>query len=221
MKLLLNAIVKYISGLLLVGLLVFLPVGTLKYINGWLFLALLFVPVFILGIVLFIKAPKLLKKRLNHKEKENTQKVVVLFSAIIFLMGFIAAGHDFRFGLTYVPKSVVIIASVAFLASYVIYAEVMRENEYLSRTIEVQENQRVIDTGFYKIVRHPMYMATVIMFLSIPLILGSFISFVIFLFYPVVIAVRINNEEQILTQQLKGYKEYKQRVKYKLIPFLW
>lgn len=221
MKLLLNALVKFICGLLLVGLLIFLPAGTFKYTNGWIFIGLLFIPVFIMGLLLFIKEPDVLKKRLNGKEKENTQKGVVAFSALIFLVGFIMAGLDFRFGWTYVPKTVTIIASVLFLVAYILYAEVIRENKYLSRTIEVQENQRVVDTGLYKIVRHPMYMATILLFLMIPLILGSWISFIIFLFYPVIIAFRIKNEEQILAEQLNGYKEYKQKVKYKIIPFIW
>ena len=221
MKLLLNALVKFICGLMLVGLLIFLPAGTFKYTNGWIFIGLLFIPVFIMGLLLFIKEPDVLKKRLNGKEKENTQKGVVAFSALIFLVGFIVAGLDFRFGWTYVPKTVTIIASVLFLVAYILYAEVIRENKYLSRTIEVQENQRVVDTGLYKIVRHPMYMATILLFLMIPLILGSWISFIIFLFYPVIIAFRIKNEEQILAEQLNGYKEYKQKVKYKIIPFIW
>ncbi len=221
MKLLLNALLKFICGLLLVGLLIFLPAGTLNYIGGQVFICLLFVPIFIMGIVLLLKAPDLLKKRLDGREKENTQKGVVAFSAIVFLAGFIVAGLDFRFGWSYVPKAVTIIASVLFIVAYGLYAEVMRENAYLSRTIEVQENQRVIDKGLYGIVRHPMYMATILLFLMIPLILGSWIAFVIFLAYPIIIAVRINNEEQILTEQLKGYAEYKQKVKYKIIPFVW
>ncbi len=221
MKLLLNASLKFICGLLLVGLLIFLPAGTLNYIGGWAFIGLLFIPVLIMGIVLLFKAPDLLEKRLNGKEKENTQKGVVAFSALIFLSGFIVAGLDFRFGWSYVPKAVIITASVLFLGSYGLYAEVMRENAYLSRTIEVQENQKVIDTGLYGIVRHPMYMATILLFLMIPLILGSWVAFVIFLAYPIIIAVRINSEEKILTEQLEGYAEYKQKVKYKIIPFVW
>ncbi len=220
-KLILTALVKYIFGILLVGLLLFLPAGTLHYIYGWLFMGLLFIPVLILGIVLFIKSPELLKKRLDGREKEATQKGVVLFSAVVFVFGFVVAGLDFRFGWFLLPKAVVVIASLLFLASYVLYAEVMRENAYLSRKIEVQENQKVVDTGLYGIVRHPMYMATVIMFLSIPLILGSLFSFFVFLAYPVIIALRIKNEEQVLTEQLEGYEEYKQKVKYRLIPFMW
>ncbi len=221
MKLLLNALLKFICGLLLVGLLIFLSAGTLNYIGGWAFIGLLFIPVFIMGIVLLLKAPDLLKKRLDGKEKENTQKGVVTFSALVFLVGFIVAGLDFRFGWSYVPKAVTITASALFLISYGLYAEVMRENAYLSRTIEVQENQKVIDTGLYGIVRHPMYMAVILLFLMMPLILGSWVAFVIFSAYPIIIAVRINNEEQILTEQLNGYAEYKQKVKYKIIPFIW
>lgn len=221
MKLLLNALIKFICGLLLVGLLIFLPAGTLNYIGGWIFLGLLFVPIFIMGIVLLLKAPDLLKKRLDGKEKESTQKGVVAFSALIFIAGFVVAGLDFRFGWSNVPTVVVIIASVLFLVAYGLYAEVMRENAYLSRTIEVQENQKVIDTGLYSVVRHPMYMATIMLFLMIPLILGSWYAFIIFCTYPIIIALRIKNEEQILTKQLDGYAEYKQKVKYKIIPFVW
>ena len=221
MKLFFNAITKFIMGFLMVGLLVFLPAGSFSYVYGWLFISLLFIPIFILGIILLLKSPDLLKKRLNGKEKENTQKGVVAFSALIFLAGFIISGLDFRFCWSYVPKIVTIIASVFFIASYILYAEVMRENVYLSRTIEVQENQKVIDTGLYGVVRHPMYMATIIMFLMIPLILGSWVAFIIFLAYPVVIAVRIKNEEKILSEQLDGYIQYKQKVKYRIIPFVW
>lgn len=221
MKLLISAVTKMLAGLILVGLLLFLSAGTLSYNGAWAFIALLFIPVLILGAVLFLKAPDLLQKRLNTKEKENTQKGVVGASALIFLLGFILAGLDFRFGWTAVPKTVTFIASLMFLGSYALYAEVMRENAYLSRTIEVQEGQKVIDTGLYGIVRHPMYAATVLMFLSIPLILGSFIAFAVFLLYPILIVVRINNEEQVLTKELVGYAEYKKKVKYRLIPFIW
>lgn len=220
-KLLFNALIKFIAGLLLVGLLLFLPAGTLAYPGGWAFVGLLFIPVFIMGIVLLIKAPDLLRKRLDGKEKEDTQKGVVAFSALIFLGGFIVAGLDFRFGWSAVPVAVKVIAGVLFLGSYALYAEVMRENAYLSRTIEVQENQKVIDTGLYGVVRHPMYMATVVLFLMIPLILGSWYSLILFLGYPAIIALRIKNEEQILAEQLNGYEEYRQRVKYKIIPFIW
>ncbi len=221
MKLLLNALIKFLSGILLIGLLVFLPAGTLKFVSGWLFMAILFVPILIMGIVLYLKAPELLKKRLNNREEEAAQKGVVAVSAFIFIFGFITAGLDFRFGWTNVPMVIKIFACVVFLASYGLYAEVMRENAFLSRTIEVQENQKVIDTGLYGVIRHPMYALTILMFLSIPLILGSFVSFAVFVIYPFAIAVRISNEEKVLTAKLLGYAEYKQKVKYKIIPFVW
>lgn len=221
MKLLFSAITKYIIGLLLVGLLVFLPAGSFSFVSGWVFIAIMFVPIFILGVVLLLKAPNLLEKRLNSKETEDTQKCVVLLSTIVFLLGFIVAGLDFRFSWSKVPVAVQVVASVLFLLSYALYAEVMRENAYLSRTIKVQENQKVIDTGLYGMVRHPMYMATILLFLMIPLILGSWYSFVIFMAYPIIIALRIKNEEKVLCEQLIGYAEYKQKVKYKIIPFIW
>ena len=221
MKLLVSGLTKFICGILCVALLIFLPAGTLEFNRGWLFIAVLFLPILIMGIVLLIKAPLLLEKRLNAKEKEDTQKGVVAFSGLIFVVGFIIAGLDFRFSWSVVPKWLVITAVLLFLASYLIYTEVMRENAYLSRTIEVSDNQTVVDTGIYSLVRHPMYMATILMFLMIPLILGSFVSFVVFLGYPVIIAVRINNEEKVLTEQLEGYAEYKKKVKYKIIPFVW
>ena len=221
MKLLCSAIFKFLIGLLTVGTLIFLPAGTFEFLQGWLFIGLLFIPILVMWIILYIKAPELLKKRLDGKEKEGTQKGVVVFSALIFLAGFIISGIDFRFGWSYVPKIMTVIASVLFLASYVLYAEVMRENAYLSRTVEVQKNQKVVDTGLYGIVRHPMYMTTIIMFLMIPLILGSWFAFIIFLAYPIVIAVRIKNEEKILSEQLYGYIRYKQKVKYRIIPFIW
>ena len=221
MKLLLDAVVKFVCGVLLVGLLLFLPAGTLYYPQGLLFSVVLFVPILIMGIVLFIKAPELLKKRLNNREKETTQKGVVAASGLIFIIGFVLAGLDFRFGWTKMPLAVTIIAVILFLFSYILLAFVLRQNEYLSRTIEVQENQKVVDTGLYGVVRHPMYMATIIMFLSMPIILGSLVSFIIFLAYPIVIAIRIKNEEHVLSEQLDGYAEYKQKVKYKVIPFIW
>ena len=221
MKLLLSALSKFIFGLLFVGLLLFIPAGTIHFYNAWLFIVLLFVPILILGIVLFIKSPDLLKKRLNAKEKEKTQKSVVGISALLFLLGFIVAGLDYRFKLSTVPKYVVIIASAILLISYALYAEVMRENVYLSRTIEVQENQKVIDKGLYKIVRHPMYAVTIWLFLSIPLILGSLYSFICFIPYIPVIIVRIINEEKLLEKELEGYSDYKKRTKYRLIPFIW
>lgn len=221
MKLLFNALIQFICGILLVGLLVFLPAGTFKYMGGWLFLLLLFVPVFIMGILLFVKAPDLLKKRLDGREETATQRNVVACSGLVFIGGFVVAGLDFRFGWSDMPKPVTIIVSVLFLVAYVMYAEVMRENAYLSRKIEVQKNQTVIDTGLYSIVRHPMYMATVLLFLMIPLILGSWFSFMVFCVYPFVIAIRIKDEERLLSEQLDGYTEYKKKVKYKLIPLVW
>ena len=221
MKLLFNALIKLLCGLILICTLIFWPAGTFNFSGGWTFIGLLFVPVSIMGVVLFIKAPELLKKRLESKEKDNTQKFVVAFSALVFLGGFIIAGFDFRFGWSNVPTSVYIIASVLFIIAYILYAEVMRENAYLSRTITVQENQKVIDTGLYGIVRHPMYMATILLFLCVPLILGSWYSFCVFLLYPIIIVLRIKNEEKILTEQLEGYAEYKQKVKFRIIPFIW
>ena len=221
MKLLFSALSKFIFGLLFVGLLLFLPAWTFNYPNAWLFIALLFIPMLILGIVLFIKSPDLLKKRLNAKEKQATQKSVVGISALLFLVGFIIAGLDFRFNWSSVPKWLVIIASIVLFISYLLYGEVMRENAYLSRTIEVQENQKVIDKGLYKIVRHPMYSVTIFLFLSIPLILGSWYSLICFIPYIPVIIVRIINEEKLLEKELEGYTDYKKRTKYRLIPFIW
>ena len=221
MKLLFSAIFKFLCGFIMVCLLIFLPAGSMNFFNGWIFITLLFVPMLILGIVMFIKSPELLKSRLDAKEKGKTQKNVVAFSAIIFIVGFVVAGLDFRFGLSDVPLIVVMISSVVLLVSYALYAEVMRENEYLTRTVKVVDEQRVIDTGLYRIVRHPMYAVTLLLFLSIPLVLGSWWSFLCFLLYIPVIVVRILNEEKILEEQLEGYKEYKTRIKYRLIPFVW
>ena len=221
MKLALSALVKFTVGLLLVAVLLFLPAGSIVYMNGWLFIGLLFLPMLILGIILLFKAPELLKKRLGAKEKENTQKGVVAVSGILFIGGFIVAGLDFRFGWSSVPLWLVITASVVLLISYAMYAEVMRENAYLSRTIEVQEGQKVVDTGLYGIVRHPMYAVTLWLFLSIPLVLGSWYSLVCFLPYIAVITVRILNEEKVLEAELEGYKEYKKSVKYRIFPFIW
>jgi len=220
-KLFIQAIIKYILGVLIIGLLLFIPANTINYWNGWLFMGLLFIPMFIAGIIMMIKSPDLLKKRLNAKEKENEQKQVILFSGLMFLSGFIIAGLNYRYNWIAIPNIVVIISAVIFILAYILYAEVLRENAYLSRTIEVQENQKVIDTGLYGIVRHPMYGATILLFLSMPLILGSIISFVIFLIYPFIIAKRIKNEEEVLQRELVGYLEYKDRVKYKVIPFIW
>ncbi|MBQ8894552.1 MAG: isoprenylcysteine carboxylmethyltransferase family protein [Clostridia bacterium] len=221
MKLLLRALIKFIVGLALVGALVFLPSGSFGYINGWLFIGLLFVPMLILGVVLFAKAPDLLEKRLGVKEKENTQKGVIALSGLLFIGGFIVAGLDYRFGWSHVPTWVVSVASVILLAAYVLYAEVMRENVYLSRTIEVQENQKVVDTGLYGIVRHPMYAVTIWLFLAIPVVLGSWWSFLCFVPYVAVVVVRIQNEEKVLENGLEGYSDYKKRVKYRILPFVW
>lgn len=220
-KLFFEAIIKYLLGLILVGLLLFIPANTLNYFHGWLFIGLLFIPMFIAGIIMMCKNPELLKKRLNLKEKEKEQKKVVAFSGLMFIIGFIIAGLNFRYKWIELPNIIVIIASIIFIISYIIYAEVLRENSYLSRTIEVEKNQRIIETGLYKIVRHPMYTATIFLFLSIPLILNSLISFIIFLIYPFIIIKRINNEEKVLESELNGYKKYKTKVKYKLIPYIW
>lgn len=221
MKLLVKALMKFLIGLLLVGVLLFAPAGTFDYINGWLFIGLLFIPMIFLGIVLFIKAPALLEKRLDAKEDENTQKGVVALSGILFIGGFVIAGLDFRFGWSHVPTPVIIVAAVILLISYALYAEVMRENAYLSRTVEVQANQTVVDTGLYGIVRHPMYAVTVWLFLSIPVVLGSWWSLLCFVPYVAIIVVRICNEEKVLEAGLEGYSEYKKRVKYRLMPFIW
>ena len=221
MKLAISALIKFTVGLALVGLLLFLPAGTLSYANGWLFIGLLFLPMLLLGIVLLIRSPKLLEKRLGAKEKENTQKGVVAASGLLFIAGFAVAGLDFRFGWSKMPMWVVIVASVVLLISYALYAEVMRENAYLSRTVEVREGQKVIDTGLYGIVRHPMYAVTVWLFLSIPVVLGSWWACLCFLPYVALIVIRIINEEKLLLAELEGYEEYKKRVRYRLLPFIW
>lgn len=220
-KLFIQAIVKLLLGALLVGVLVFLPAGTLSYFNGWLFMGILFIPMFLMGIIMMLKNPHLLKSRLDAKETEKEQGLVVKLSGLMLLVGFITAGFDFRFGFSSVPKAVAVGAAVLFLLAYALYAEVLRENTYLSRTIEVQEEQRVIDTGLYGIVRHPMYSATLLLFLSIPLVLGSYYSFIVFLAYPLIIAKRIKGEEAFLEKELEGYREYKNKVRYRLIPFVW
>lgn len=220
-KLLAQGLLKMLSGMLIVGLVLFLPAGSWNYFNGWLFCGLLFLPMLVLGALLLWKAPALLEKRLNTKEQEKAQMAVVAVSSLLFLAAFVAAGLDFRFGWTHVPIWLVCMAAVLQLAAYGLYAEVMRENAWLSRTVEVQENQKVIDTGLYGIIRHPMYTSTVLLFLSMPLVLGSWVSFAIMLLYPVVIVFRIRNEEQVLEAGLAGYREYKQRVRYRLLPFIW
>jgi protein-S-isoprenylcysteine O-methyltransferase Ste14 len=221
MRLILSALTKFILGLALVGALLFLPAWTLDYTGAWLFLGVLFIPMLLMGIVMLCKSPDLLRKRLDGKEKQATQRGVVGLSGLMFLGGFIVSALDHRFGWSCVPLWCVIAASVLFLGGYAMYAEVMRENVYLSRTIEVQEGQRVIDTGLYGIVRHPMYSATLLLFLSMPIVLGSVWSFLIFLAYPFIIAARLKDEEKFLEEELEGYREYKKKVKYRLIPFIW
>ena len=216
-----KAVIKFILGIVLVGVLVFVPAGTIHFFGGWLLMGTLFIPIFIAGIIMIINSPGLLEKRLNAKEKEAEQDLVVKLSGLMFLTGFVMAGLSYRFDWLMLPEKVSVAAAVVFLAAYIMYAEVMRENAYLSRTIEVQENQKVVDTGLYGIVRHPMYSATLLLFLAMPLVLGSVISFVIFLAYPFIIAKRIRHEEQFLEKELDGYSEYKERVKYRLIPFVW
>ena len=220
-KLFFAAVLKFVLGFVLLAALLFLPAGTLHFANGWLFLALLFIPMFFAGIVLMLKNPELLRKRLDVKEKEGEQQTVVKLSGLMFIVGFIVAGLDFRFLWFALPSYVVYAAAVVFLVAYALYAEVLRENTYLSRTIEVQENQKVIDTGLYGIVRHPMYFATLLLFISMPLVLGSLIALPIFCLYPFIIAKRIKNEEEVLTRDLDGYSKYKTKVKHRLIPFIW
>ena len=220
-KLFLQAVVKFVLGLLLFGALLFLPAGTIRYPNGWLLTALLFVPMFIAGIVMMFRNPELLKKRLNAKEEEKEQKAVVALSGIMFIAAFVAAGLNFRFNWFMLPAWAVIAGTVVFVLAYVMYAEVLRENTYLSRTVGVQDGQKVIDTGLYGIVRHPMYSATLFLFLSMGIVLGSLISFAILLFYIPIIGLRMKNEEKVLEEGLEGYREYKSKVKYKVIPFVW
>ena len=220
-KLFLKALSKFLIGLIIICMLLFIPAGTLNYPNGWLFIALLFIPMFIAGIIMFIMAPDLLRRRLNAKEEEEEQKLVLLLSGIMFLLAFILAGLNFRFGWFKLPAIAIIMASIIFLIAYAMYAEVLRENEYLSRTVEVSENQKVVDTGLYGLVRHPMYTSTIFLFLSMPLVLDSILSFIVMLIYPTIIIFRIRNEEKVLEKDLDGYKEYKEKVKYKLFPYLW
>ena len=221
MKLLISALTKFTCGLLLVGLLIFLPAGTLHYTYGWLFIGLLFVPMLIAGFVMLRKSPEFLAKRLDAKEKQATQKGVVALSGLMFIAGFVVAGLDYRFAWSKMPLPVTIAASVLFLTAYALYAEVMRENAYLSRTVKVEEGQKVVDTGLYGIVRHPMYMATILLFLMIPIVLGSRYALIVFAFYPAIIIVRLKDEENLLNRELPGYAEYKKKVKYRIIPFIW
>ena len=221
LKLFVGAVGKFLLGAVLVGILIFLPAGSFYFFNGWLLMAVLFIPMFLAGIVMMIKNPGLLKKRLDAKEKEKEQQAVIKLSGVMFLLGFVIAGLGHRFHWFSLPRAAVIISAAVFLTAYILYAEVLRENAYLSRTIEVQEGQKVISNGLYGIVRHPMYSATLLLFLSMPLVLGSVFSFIIFLAYPFIIAKRIKNEEEILERELEGYREYKEKVKYRLIPFIW
>ena len=220
-KLFFQALSKFLIGLIIICILLFIPAGTLDYPNGWLFIALLFIPMFFAGIIMLFMSPDLLRRRLNAKEEEDEQKTVILVSGIIFLLAFILAGLNFRFGWFKLPTMVIIIASIIFLIAYIMYAEVLKENEYLSRTVEVSENQKVVDSGLYGLVRHPMYTSTIFLFLSMPLVLDSIFSFIVMLIYPIIIIFRIRNEEKVLENDLIGYKEYKEKVKYKLIPYLW
>ena len=220
-KLFCQAITKFIIGLVMVGVLIFLPAGSFMYWQGWLLIGILFVPMFIAGLIMMKKSPELLRKRLNVKEEETEQKTVIMLSGIMFLAAFVVAGLNFRFGWIVLPEWVSYAGAIIFLAAYVLYAEVLRENAYLSRTVEVQQDQKVIDTGLYGVVRHPMYMSTLLLFLAMPLVLGSIISFVITLAYIPIIAKRIGNEEKVLEDGLPGYAEYKNKVKRKVVPFIW
>lgn len=220
-KLFIQAITKFLLGVVLVGLLIFLPAGTFNYFGGWLLMGILFIPMFAAGIVMMIKNPELLKKRLKAKESEVEQDLVIKLSGLMFLLGFIVAGLGVRFDWYSLPLYAEIIGAALFLVAYCLYAEILRENTYLSRTIEIQENQKVISSGLYGIVRHPMYSATLLLFLSMPIVLGSLYSLIIFLAYPFIIAKRIKNEEKFLEEKLDGYSEYKSKVKYRLIPFIW
>ena len=220
-KLFFEAIIKFTLGVVIIGLLIFLPAGSFNYLNGWLFMGVLFIPMFIAGVIMMIKNPKLLASRLDAKEKQKSQGVLIKLSGLMFIVGFVLAGLDYRFNWLHIPPIVSYISVAIFLISYICFAEVLRENTYLSRTIKVEEGQTVVDTGLYGVVRHPMYTATVFLFLSMPLILGSLISFFVFLIYPVLIVSRIIGEEKLLEKELKGYAEYKKKVKYRLIPFIW
>ena len=221
MKLFADALMKFFCGFLLVGLLIFLPAGTLAFAKGWLLMGLLFGPMFIAGLVMLAKSPDFLAKRLDVKEKRSAQQGVVKLSGLMFIAGFVVAGLDFRFGWSRMPQGVTMVAAVLFLLAYVLYAEVMRENSYLSRTIKVEEGQTVVSTGLYGIVRHPMYMATLLLFLVMPLVLGSWWALIPFACYPAIIISRLKDEEELLTRELAGYEEYKEKVKCRIIPFIW
>ena len=221
MKLLISALLKFVMGLVLVGLLIFWPAGTFCYTYGWLFVSLLFIPMFVAGLVMFAKSPDFLAKRLDAKEKQAAQKGVLALAGLMFIAGFVVAGLDYRFGWSEMPTWVTIAASVLFVVAYVLYAEVMRENAYLSRTVKVEEGQTVVDTGLYGIVRHPMYTVTILLFTMIPVILGSWYALIAFAFYPAIIIIRLKDEEELLTRELPGYADYKQKVKYRLFPYIW
>lgn len=216
-----QAILKFVLGVVVTGMLIFLPAGTFHFWNAWLFMGTLFIPMFLAGIVMMVKNPELLKKRLNAKEQQPEQSLVIKLSGLMFVTGFVMAGFNFRFRWIVLPDWISWTGAIFFLLSYLLYAEVLRENAYLSRTVEVQSGQKVIDTGLYGIVRHPMYGATIVLFLSMPLVLGSVISFAVFLAYPLIIAKRIRNEEAVLEKNLAGYAAYREKVKYKVIPFIW
>ena len=220
-KLFLSAIAKFALGVILIGVLLFLPAGTHDYPQGWLLMGILFIPMFIAGLVMMARNPDLLRSRLNAREKQREQSLVVKLSGLMFLVGFILAGLSFRHGWLMLPRWVSILGAVLFLSSYALYAEVLRENTWLSRTIEVQDGQTVVSTGLYSIVRHPMYAVTVTLFLSMPLVLGSSLTFIVFLSYPFIITKRIRNEEEVLARELAGYPEYMQKVRWRLIPFIW
>jgi len=220
-KLVMQATWKFLLGFIMLAALLFVPAGTLNYWNAWLLLAILYVPMLIVGAVLLVKNPELLRKRLKARENEVEQKRVIFLSGLMFVAGFAVAGLDYRFQWLVLPGWLVTAAVVVFVVGYLLFVEVMRENEYLSRTVEVQEDQTVVDSGLYGVIRHPMYAATILMFMAMPLVLGSFFSFLVFLLYPVITVMRIRNEEEVLEKNLKGYAEYKKRVKYRLIPFVW
>lgn len=221
LKLFFNAIIKLILGVVLVGVFIFLPAGTLNYYCGWLLMGILFIPMFIAGLIMMAKNPELLKKRLSAKEKQSEQGIVLKLSGLMFVCGFVLAGLDYRFAWFTIPFEISLIGAVLFLFAYVMYAEVLRENTYLSRTIEIQEGQKVVSTGLYGVVRHPMYSATLLLFISMPIVLGSVIALIPFIAYPFIIAMRIKYEEKMLVNELDGYKEYTEKVKYRLIPFIW
>ena len=220
-ELFISAITKFAAGVVLIGVLIFLPAGTIHFPGGWLLMGILFIPMFLAGLVMMAKNPRLLRSRLNAREQQSEQSIVIRLSGLMFLFGFILAGLDFRFGWSNLPGLVNVLGALLFLVAYALYAEVLRENTWLSRTIEVQEGQTVVSTGLYGIVRHPMYAVTLLLFLSMPLVLGSVPAFVVFLAYPAIITRRIRNEEEVLERELPGYREYKQKVRWRLIPYIW